>query len=431
MRILFIICIFIPLSAFVNSQQREDSRELFDEGDYFFSRGEFEEAAYYFRKLTESDSKNCHFNFRLGECYMNIPGKEQLAIPCFEKASKNTVEKKKYRMKDFDELNAPLHTWFYLGNVYRMAGRLDEALTAYNTFINSPFYYGNYNINVVENEIKSCERAKIIMDSPVDVAIEPMDSVINSSASELNPVISSDETQMVFIRKLKFYDAILWVTREGNTWTQPVNLNPLVGSDGEFYPVFLSKDGKELYMVRKGPENKDLYVSYRTDATWTKAVSLGSAINSAADETSASLSFDGKTLWFASNRKGGQGGADIYYAVRNKNNQWGKPKNAGKIINTAFDEDCPYPADNDLLLFFCSKGHYSMGGFDIFYTSKSDKNWKSPVNIGYPVNNTTDNSGFVPVFKGTAGYYSQFDNKDGSGSEDIYKVTLRSNFPLP
>jgi hypothetical protein len=229
---------------------------------------------------------------------------------------------------------------------------------------------------------------------------------------------------------MKFYDAILWVTRSGNSWSQPVNLTPLVGSDGEFYPVFVSVDGKTLLMVKNGADNKDLYVSYYTENAWTKAVSLPKTVNSTADETWASLSADGKKLYFASNRSGGYGGSDIYYCVKDKNNQWGKPKNAGNIINTAFDEDCPVTAANDRLLFFSSKGHYSMGGYDIFYTSPDAKSWKTPVNIGFPINNTSDDKGFTPLSDGRSGYYSQF-NTQGSGDEDIFKVALRSNFPLP
>jgi tetratricopeptide (TPR) repeat protein len=141
-----LLIILLFLSGLAQSQSKESARELFDDGEYFFHREEYSEAAYYYKKLIGKDPENSNFNFKLGECYMNIPGKEELAIPFFEKATQNTIEKKKYKIRDFEENNAPLHAWFYLGNVYRMAGRLDDALNSYNTFVNSPFYYGNYNI---------------------------------------------------------------------------------------------------------------------------------------------------------------------------------------------------------------------------------------------------------------------------------------------
>jgi tetratricopeptide (TPR) repeat protein len=429
-KLLLSILFVIPLAVSVQAQSREPIRDSFDEGEYFFARGEYSEAAYYFRKVVDSYPDNANYNFKLGECYMNIPGSEALAVSCFEKATAQTVSKKIYQKKDISENNAPWHAWFYLGNVYRINNRLEDALNAYSTFINSPLYYGNYNINVVENEIKSCERANIIIDSPVDVVFIAMDSVINTSASELYPVVTADEQTMVFVRRLKFYDAILQVTKQGDSWSQPVNLNPLVGSDGDLYPVSISNDGNELYMVKTSLENKDLYVSYRRNSTWTKAEPLNKHINTLADETWACISDDKQTLWFTSSRKGGFGGLDIYYAQRDNKLQWGKARNAGKIINTSFDEESPCLADSDQKLFFSSKGHYSMGGFDIFYATKKGNSWNEPVNIGFPINNTSDNVGFIPTGTGRTGYYSRIETP-GQTSEDIFRVVLKSNFPLP
>jgi hypothetical protein len=362
---------------------------------------------------------------------MNIPGREALAIPCFEKATAQTVAKNKYRNKDIGENNAPLHAWFYLGNVYRANNMLADALKAYDTFINSPFYYGNYNVNVVENEIKSCERAKIIMDSPVDVVVQSMDTIINTSASELYPVVAANEQTMVFVRKLKFYDAIFYTEKLGDSWSQPINLNPFVGSDGDFYPVCLSYDGNELYMVKMSSDNSDLYVSVKRNAAWSKAEPLNKNINTRENETWASVSSDGQTLWFTSARKRGYGGLDIYYSRRDKNHQWGKARNAGNTINTAFDEESPCLTNNDTMLFFSSKGHYSMGGFDIFCTTKNGKIWSDPVNIGFPINNTSDNLGFIPIGNGKTGYYSGINATRGASTEDIFRVTLKSNLLLP
>ena len=76
----------------------------------------------------------------------------------------------------------------------------------------------------------------------------------------LVPVISRDEHTLVFVRRLKFYDAIYITEKNGDTWTQPVNLNTSIGSDGDLYPTCLSADGKELYLVKNG-ESKDIWVS--------------------------------------------------------------------------------------------------------------------------------------------------------------------------
>lgn len=430
MRILLCIALFLPVAGIIRGQDPDGIRESFEEGEYFFSRGDFTEAAYYLKKVVEAEPDNAHFNFMLGECYMNIPGSEALAVPYFEKATQQTVAKNKYKGKDFMEKSAPLHAWFYLGNAYRISNRLEDALRAYDTFINSPFYYGNYNENIVENEIKSCERAKILQDSPVDFEAQLLDTLINTEAAEMFPAASRDGRNLAFIRRLKFYDAILLTVNHGGRWEQPINLNPLIGSDGEFYPTCISDDGSELYLVKRDPDNNDLYLSYRHGTSWSRAEPLSRFVNSMAHETSACLSADKQTLYFVSSRKGGAGGQDIYYSQREKNGQWGKARNAGKHINTPFDEESPGLAGQDNILYFSSKGHFSMGGYDIFYAVKKDKSWSEPVNIGSPINNTSDNLRFVPLGNGTSGYYAG-NPASNQIEEDVFKITLKSNLPVP
>jgi len=429
MRLLFMLLLASLSLPFLNGQTREEIREFFEEGEYFFSRGDYQEAAYYFRRVIDKYPDNPNYNFKLGECYLNIPGNETLAIPYFEKAVRKTVAKNKYRKKDIEETNAPLHALFYLGNVYRMNNQLDDALKVYGTFVNSPFYYGNYNETIVDNEIKACERAKIIKDSPIDFAEQVLDTVVNTTASELNPVVSADGTFMVFIRRLKFYDAILFIMKQDQSWSTPMNLNPLIGSDGDFYPTCLSPDGTSLYLVKGSPQNDDIYVAYRTGYSWSKAEKLNKKINTKVKETSAWISSDGQTLWFVSTRRGGYGGTDIYYSRLDKNKDWGKAQNPGKTINTALDEESPCLTGNDSILFFSSKGHDSMGGFDIFYSENAAGHWTKPVNVGFPVNNTSDNLGFIALDGGRTGYLSKINPADRSTAEDIFRIAIRSNLP--
>jgi hypothetical protein len=423
-----LLCLFLLSSA--TAQTKEEIAEDFDDAEFFFNRGEFKEASYYYKKVLDRYPENANFNFKLGECYLNISGEESKAVPYLEKASKSTVEKKKYKSNSIEEKNAPLHAFFYLGNAYRISNQLDKAMNAYETFINSPYYYGNYNENVVENEIKACERALIIRDSPIKMVEELLPDPLNSASSELHPVVSDDEKTIVFVRKLKFYDAILLCHYDGTRWSQPVNLNPLLGSDGDFYPACLSGDGKELYLVKTSPGGGDLYVSFFRDSSWTKAEKLGNSVNSGSNETSAFLTADGQWLYFSSDRAGGKGGLDIYVAKRIAGNQWGKAKNAGKTINSGFDEDSPCLTNQGNTIYFSSKGHYSMGGFDLFYSAKNGRKWSVPVNAGYPVNSTADNNSLVVRQGGKIIYGSKINTADQT-SEDLYKYVVSSNLPLP
>ena len=95
--------------------------------------------------------------------------------------------------------------------------------------------------------------------------------------------------------------------------------------------------------------------------------SIGSTINSNTSiETSACLSYDGEILFFASDRKEGMGGTDIYYVKKLPDGKWGKPINVGDGINTKYNEDYPTFLKDGKTLFFSSEGHNSMGGYDLF-----------------------------------------------------------------
>ncbi len=431
MRYIFVMFLWNVL-LLVSAQVKDNMllKEYFDDAEYFFYREEYSEAVYYYNKLLEAFPDNANFNFKAGECYLNIPGEESKAIPYLEKAVKSVVEKKKYNKKLFEEKNAPLHAYYYLGNAYRINNQLDKALECYKTFIASPLYPGNYNDEIVENEIQSCERAKIIQDSPVTLTEVALPEPVNTSAVEIHPVVSGDEKTIIFIRRLKFYDAILQCQLTDTGWTTPLNLNPLIGSDGDFYPTCLSHDGKELYLVKNSPEGKDIYISYFKENTWTKAEKLGKTINSKADETSACVSEDGMTLYFASNRQGTKKGLDIYISKRNAKNQWGKARNAGRTINTPFDEDNPCITNNGKTLYFSSKGHFGMGGFDLFYASHEGKKWSEPVNAGFPINTTADDN-YLSVLSGGKVIYRSKIIVTNNMPDDIYKLNVESYLPLP
>ena len=58
-------------------------------------------------------------------------------------------------------------------------------------------------------------------------------------------------------------------------------------------------------------------------------------------------------------------------------------------------------------LYFSSKGHNSMGGYDIFSTTLNDDGfWSIPENLGAPVNSTSDDYYFITDSPGNNAYYS-------------------------
>lgn len=404
------------------AQEIQDPEELFDEGEFFFYTEEYEEALYYFLRLVDSDPENANFNFKVGNTYMQIPGQEFRAVPYLEKAIQNTTMK--YNQRSFKEKQAPHHAYFSLGDAYRMNNELQKALETYEVFTESDDFEGNYNLDIVDEKIRACQRAKIIQDVPLHASFTRLESPVNTNSNNTNAISSGDGRTIVFVTELAFYDAIHISYLVGNTWSEPEVLNPQVGSDGDMYPTALSSDGNELFMVKRTDGDNDLYVSEKRDPFWSNARPLEDPVNSRANETHASISADGQTLFFTSDRRGGQGGLDIYRATRTEGGAWENIMNLGPVINSSADEETPFLTDDGGRLYFSSQGHFNMGGFDIFYTDLTrDGKWSDPINAGYPLNTTSDDLFYYPIGDGSQGYQARID-RSGPLDYDIYQVLI-------
>lgn len=125
------------------------------------------------------------------------------------------------------------------------------------------------------------------------------------------------------------------------------------------------------------------------------------------------FSKDGSKLYFASNKPGGSGGADLYVSER-LGNGWGEPKNLGPAINTERDELFPFVTED--MLYFASNGHFGLGGLDVFEVPLSGG---TPENCGAPINTAHDDFGLIYDASGELGYLS---SNRGDNIDRIYHV---------
>ncbi len=401
----------------------QNLRKIFLDAEYFFLNEEYQEALYAYNTIfSKGYNENANINYRIGQCYLNISGSKQQAIPYLEKATKRVSSA--YIEGSFHETHAPLDAWYFLGNAYRINYQFDKATIAYEKF-KSLIGPKETKANLVaDKEIQACKNAVEMMKSPLNVGFINLGRPINTPAKDFFPVVSADESVIVYNSSQKFYDAVFFSKKINNTWTDPVNITPELQSDGNQYVSSLSFDGTELYLRLEDNFHADIMVAKYQNGAWSKSVPLNKNINSKFWEGNACVSNDGKTLYFSSNRTGGFGAMDLYKSTRQTSDNWGPAENLGKVINTDLNEDAPFITEDGKRLYFTSQGHYSMGGYDIFYSDLGeDGKWKEPVNIGYPINTPDDDLHFAPVRNGKSAYISLY-SKEGFGSEDIYEVLL-------
>ena len=286
-------------------------------------------------------------------------------------------------------------------------GDFDEAIHTYEIYRDSTDLKRLSEIEFVNRQIKSCEYAKHMLASPMKVEFQMVLKDAGQVYSRTNPVISGNDSMMIFVGNNPLNKSIMMITRQDDDWSKPYKINNQLGVTGNFFTVSLSYDGTELYLVQQDYYNSDIYVSRYANSRWSRVEKLNKHVNSRYYETHASVSRDGKSLFFTSDRKGGYGGLDIYQSDMDQAGNWGEAFNLGPLINTIYNEESPFITKHDSKLYFSSEGHQTIGGYDIFSAQRdSEDAWSSPKNVGYPVNTTSDDLFYNPGWEDRYGYYA-------------------------
>ncbi|MFH0758070.1 MAG: hypothetical protein V2B15_12350 [Bacteroidota bacterium] len=403
--------------------QRDSSRNDFTNAESWLLFEEYGEAEAIYQKLLGWYPENNNLKYKIGICLLNDPYRKKESLGYLEEAANHINPE--YKEGSFKEETAPPDVLYHLGNAYLVNEMLDPAIRTFHRFLEimDPEVYDE---ELVRAQIRACENAKRLMAMPVDIDLYPVSQAVNTRYSETHPVISGDGNRMAFITEQPFFDEALFIEKLDGEWTLPMSVTSMLGFDEDIYPVSLSYDGTEMLLYYDDEHIGNLYMSRYEDGFWLPAVKLGENISTKYWESHASLSRDGQTLYFTSNRKGTNGGLDIYSSRRQPDGKWGVPENLGTTINTRYNEETPFITMDGQTLFFSSYGHYNMGGYDIFCSTKNkDGSWGKPVNLGYPINTTGDDLFFQPVNNGFAGYQSRYE-KGSQGKHDLYYMDIYS-----
>ena len=408
--ILSLLSILIMQSAIGQRADPDDANEHFKFGNYI-------DALVVYKKLIEKDPKNPDYPYKAGLCVLFTERDKTDAVKYLESA----VER-----KSDPDAN------FYLGKAYHYNLKFNEALDAFNKYIVEG---QGTKIHEVDRQMEMVKNAQKLIQDPIDVTFDNAGDKINSEYPDYYPFVTPNESFIVFTSRKKsgtkefdgYYPSAIYYSPVINGQFMAIKKgNSMINSTYDDQAVGLSYNADKLYIYFDDIKNKgDIYEANMKDFKFKKKVKMGDNVNSKGFESSATISADGNTLFFASHREGGLGGKDIYMTRKLPNGEWALPQNLGENINTKYDENFPNLFYDGTTLYFSSKGHNSMGGYDYFKSTWNPETnkWSKAENIGYPLNTTRDDICISFTEDKRHAYISAW-RKDSKGFQDIYKVTF-------
>jgi len=368
-------------------------------------------------------------NARMGLCHLNGPQRHK-ALPYFLKA----------RIASPDLLNINFLTAF----AYQLNAQWDEAIAAYEAHKTaSPFPDPEPLYNTAEKHITECRNGRTLMATPVRAVVENLGPRINSVQADYGALIAADGSSLIFTSRRpplsgdkvnkttqEHFEDIFASHQVEGQWTGAEALPLPVNTPGNDASVGLFNDGRTMLIYRDEDGNGDLYESRRTGTDWSAPLALGQNINTRNHESSGWFSFDRQWLYFASDRpEDNVGGQDIYRSKWvEEANDWGVAENLGPTINSIYDEEGVFVHPDGRSIYFSSKGHTTMGGYDVFRSVLENGQWSKPVNMGWPINTPDDDLFFVLTANGGLGYLSSL-RTNGLGEDDLYSVIFLPEEP--
>ncbi|MHC4309817.1 MAG: hypothetical protein ACYSSN_07730 [Planctomycetota bacterium] len=213
---------------------------------------------------------------------------------------------------------------------------------------------------------------------------------VNAVQYDLCSYISADGLELYFHsynRSGGYGNWDIWMTKRTtreDAWGEPLNLGHVINSSANDGTPYISSDGLELYFNSKrsgGYGSNDIWVSRRATRNdpWEQPTNLGPVVNSSASESVPLLSSDGLLLFFSESesietpiRPGGFGNQDIWVTRRASiSDPWGTPENLGPIVNSPSLDIAPRISPDGFTLYFTSNRPGGLGGTygDIYQTS--------------------------------------------------------------
>jgi flagellar motor protein MotB/tetratricopeptide (TPR) repeat protein len=382
---------------------------------------ESEKAYLYYQKAHIFNPNNSGLNYKIASVLL-FTNRKELAKQYLDKAISLSAE----LPNDFN---------FFQGMVLQLEGEYAKAIESYQYFINNAKkkVVEQYDI-LVKKYIVECTTSVDVLAQKHRIWVDNL--VINSAYDDWSPCLSADGDLLIFtsnrqneniINEIGFYDQDIYYSNlSGRNFKNVSSLSEL-NTTTDDVSGGLSYDGQRLLIYKEEDSNTDVFESTLNGKYWGKENrKMGEKLrggNTDKDETFASFDPPDVKIYYITDG-GYSGNKDIYFSgvMNRERNIWGKGQSAG-VVNTKFQEGSVYIHPDARTMYFSSKGHNSLGGYDIFVSYIDELgHWGKPINLGYPINTPYDDLFYSATASGRYAYIAS-NRAGGKGGLDIYKVT--------
>ncbi|WP_276343919.1 OmpA family protein [Aquirufa aurantiipilula] len=281
---------------------------------------------------------------------------------------------------------------------------------------------------------------------------ENLGSAINSDYSELNPVMAPDGKTLYFGRKnhpsnkygtsgsetIAGSQDIWYSERIGDVWSTAKRMPDVLNRDQYNTILSISPDGQTILLkgayVQGVYETRGFSISKKTLNSWSIPEKLDipdyEKLSRGKNEY-AYLTMDGKALLLAFSEKKNSDRDDLYVSFLN-DGKWTEPKNLGRSINTDHSETTPFLAADGKTLYFSSDRPGGQGSQDIYMSKRLDNswtNWRTPINLGGPINTEEYDAYYSLSAKGDFAYF--LSSKSSLGKKDIFRIAIEAESEVP
>jgi tetratricopeptide (TPR) repeat protein len=417
------LCCFTAYSQ--NKNTKKEVKKVLKEAQYYLDGEDYFKAWRSYKQVLTLDPKNDKASVNAAVCAFNLNYMIDSTIFLVPNLTVSKLADSKY----------------YLAKIKHQQRAFDEAIKLLEAYVK---YHPDQRIHTDDEAsylMGMCINGKNFVSKPHLAVITNMGPNINTFYPDYVPVIVPDESAMYFTSKRegssnnkrngdnRYFEDVYVSYNENGVWQKAVNIGEPINSETNDGCVAISPDGQRMIVYRTSADivTGDLYTTQMgKNGKWEPLQLMPKQINSEHIETSACFSNDTAEIYFSSDRPEGFGGKDLYRLKRLPNGQWSTPYNLGPTVNTKYDEDAPFLHPDGVSLYFSSKGHNTMGDYDIFKTiiDKENNKFSTVENLEYPINDVGSDIFFVLSVDGQRGYYSSLKEKS-IGSVDIYKIDTR------